>query len=98
MARRSDRASVLTRRRGAMTKRGRRDGHVSCVCPYVSDVVVSWTGGGASRYPRGATRGASAPWLCGYACAVGSTMQGPRWRAFGHVSLASGAGGMRLCH
>jgi hypothetical protein len=77
------------------SKRGPREGHASCVCPYVGVGVVSWTGG-ASRCPRGATKGADAPWLCGYARETGSTMQGPRRRAFGRVSSASGVGSARL--
>jgi hypothetical protein len=40
--------------------------------------------------PRGATRGASSPWLRSYMRAAGSTMQWPRLRAFGRVSSASG--------
>jgi hypothetical protein len=43
-----------------------REGHATCVCPYVGIGVVSWTGG-TSRCPRGAMRGTSAPYLCGYA-------------------------------
>jgi hypothetical protein len=46
--------------------------------------------------PRGATRGASAPWLRSYARAAGSTMQWPRLCAFDRVSSAGGAGNARL--
>jgi hypothetical protein len=45
MARRSGRASMLVQRRGAAAKKGPREGHVSCVCPYVGVGVVSLTGG-----------------------------------------------------
>jgi hypothetical protein len=58
---------MLARRRGAAAKRGPREGHASCVCPYVGIEVVSWTWG-ASKCPHGAMRGASAPWLHGYVC------------------------------
>jgi hypothetical protein len=51
---------------------------------------------GASWCPCGATRGANTPWLRGYAHAAGSATQGPRQRAFGRVSSASGAGSARL--
>jgi hypothetical protein len=37
----SERARAAQRCSG---KRGPREGHVSCVCPYVSVKVVSWTG------------------------------------------------------
>jgi hypothetical protein len=64
------RASVLTRRRGAAAKgghvKGTRAAFVrTCICSYVLDK-------GASSCPRGATRGASAPWLHGYTRVVGS--------------------------
>jgi hypothetical protein len=40
--RQSERARAAQRRSG---KRGPREGHASCVCPYVGIVVVSRTGG-----------------------------------------------------
>jgi hypothetical protein len=43
--RRSGRASVLARRRGATAKGTCVKGHESCVCLYVGVRVVRWTGG-----------------------------------------------------
>jgi hypothetical protein len=56
---------------------------------------VSWTGG-ESTLPRSTHGRASAPWLRGYARARRAT-PGSRRRAFGRVSSAGGAGGVRLC-
>jgi hypothetical protein len=70
------------------------EGDVEAVRPYTVGEEVSWTGGESMR-PHCTLGRASAPWLCGYARA-GRAMLGARWRAFTHVSSASGAGGARL--
>jgi hypothetical protein len=67
-------------------------------CPYVDVGVVSWTGGlpDVHATQRGAPAHHTYPATHAH---VSSATQGPRRRAFGHGSSASGTGCVRLrCH
>jgi hypothetical protein len=71
-----------------------REGHASCVCPYVGVGVVNWIRGhpGVHAVQRGRQR--TLP--MGLHVRGGSATQGSRRHAFGRVGSANGAGGMRL--